>query len=139
MNKHSGAGLAVVGVLCLGFVSQVNARLLTVQWNSECSSDVQFTLDLEPIPNLETSGTYTLNGFGVLGGAVPLTFPIQGGVVRDPETNTFKVSLFYSNSIGVSFAYGANLDPASLSGPGSVLTSSDLGVASCGGTLAVGM
>lgn len=139
MKKCSVITLTLAGIVCFGFMKPADAEVYTAQWTSACSSDVEFTLDLQPIPNLESAGAFTLDGLGVVtDSTVPIYFPARGGAVYDPENEEYVVSLFYSNSIGVSFAYGARLDSATLSGNGSVLISSDLGSpASCGGTLAV--
>jgi len=143
MNTCSKFVSTAFGLVSLLTLSQANAEIIAARWTSACSDDVFFTLDLQPVPYLEPLFVYTLNGMVTIPASTPSGFaryPVQGGVTYDilaTPVPRFRVSLFYSSAIGISFAYAANLTPPSLRGTGSLLITSDRGIGSCGGQLEV--
>ena len=94
------------------------AEEIYIEWteSGDISPDYTFTLDLQLT---DISGAFTLNGYmEYSGGNREATI---GSAAYSPNEGVYVVSLFFNSSTGESFSIGANLDPVTLSGPGTLI------------------
>jgi len=110
----------IVGAALLVMSTQVlNAEEIVAEWTYQGDSDADYTfhLDLQPT---DLDQTYTLNGYMVYDGSMNRE-AVTGSATYSPNEAVYVVSLFFNSSTGETFSIGANVDPTTLSGDGTLI------------------
>jgi len=110
----------IVGAALLVMSTQVlNAEEIVAEWTYQGDSDADHTfhLDLQPT---DLDQTYTLNGYMVYDGSMNRE-AVAGSATYSPNEAVYVVSLFFNSSTGETFSIGANVDPTTLSGDGTLI------------------